>query len=69
MTVPGSGHASSVTGGAPITALFPVNADGVSPAVLPPSGGLGHAEGRVFSRSGVLLASVTQVGLLRPPRD
>jgi acyl-CoA thioesterase len=39
MMVPGSGHASSVTGGAPITALFPVNADGVSPAVLPPSGG------------------------------
>ena len=33
------------------------------------SGGLGHAEGRIFSRSGVLLASVTQVGLLRPPRD
>lgn len=33
------------------------------------SGGLGHAEGRVFSRSGVLLASVTQVGVLRPPRD
>jgi acyl-CoA thioesterase II len=33
------------------------------------SGGLGHAEGRMFSRSGVLLASVTQVGLLRPPRD
>jgi acyl-CoA thioesterase-2 len=32
------------------------------------SGGLGHAEGRIFSRSGVLLASVTQVGLLRPPR-
>ena len=33
------------------------------------SGGLGHAEGRMFSRSGALLASVTQVGLLRPPRD
>jgi acyl-CoA thioesterase-2 len=33
------------------------------------SGGLAHAEGRVFSRSGVLLASVTQVGLLRPPQD
>jgi acyl-CoA thioesterase II len=33
------------------------------------SGGLGHAEGRIFSRSGVLLASVAQVGLLRPPRD
>lgn len=33
------------------------------------SGGLGHAEGRMFSRSGMLLASVTQVGLLRPPRD
>jgi acyl-CoA thioesterase-2 len=33
------------------------------------SGGLGHAEGRMFSRSGVLLASVAQVGLLRPPRD
>jgi acyl-CoA thioesterase-2 len=32
------------------------------------SGGLGHAEGRMFSRSGVLLASVAQVGLLRPPR-
>ena len=33
------------------------------------SGGLGHAEGRMFSRSGMLLASVTQVGLLRPPKD
>ncbi len=33
------------------------------------SGGLGDAEGRMFSRSGVLLASVTQAGLLRPPRD
>lgn len=33
------------------------------------SGGLGHAEGRMFSRSGVLLASVAQAGLLRPPRN
>jgi len=33
------------------------------------SGGLGQAEGRMFSRSGVLLASVAQVGLLRLPRD
>ena len=32
------------------------------------SGGLGHAEGRLFSRSGVLLATVAQVGLLRPAR-
>jgi acyl-CoA thioesterase-2 len=32
------------------------------------SGGLGHAEGRIFSRSGVLLATVAQVGLLRPGR-
>jgi len=39
MMVPGSGHAPSIAGGAPITDLFAVDADGVSPAVLPPSGG------------------------------
>lgn len=31
------------------------------------SGGLGHAEGRMFTQSGVLLASIAQVGVLRPP--
>ena len=30
------------------------------------SGGLGHGEGRIFTPSGLLLASATQVGLLRP---
>lgn len=30
------------------------------------SSGLGHGEGRVFARDGVLLATATQTGLLRP---